>query len=158
MTLPKLIILDRDNTLNYSSSDPDSPLYYITRVEDLVIKNGVAEAVRLIQAHGIPIVLATKQRCIGKKIVGYEQVAIINTRLQRVLNLHLDGLYVEESAEDKSALYQQIIAKYKGSIRPEHMVLFDDSRREINVAQSLGIQAYDGSDLLSAVKTLLHIS
>lgn len=158
MTLPKLIILDRDSTLNYSSSNPDSPLYYITRVENLVIKPGVAEAIALLRAHNLPLVMATKQRCIGKKLVSREQVDIINVRVNRVLNANFLKVYVEENAEDKVDLYDQIVANCKGSIRPEHMVLFDDSPSEVKVAQSLGIQAYDGSDLLSAVKTLLHIS
>lgn len=156
MTLPKLVILDRDNCLCFASSNPESPLYYITQLEQLVIKPGVREALKLIEAHKIPMVLATKQRCIGKGIVSAHMVGVINERLRRTLDVHFEGVYTEENAEDKSALYP-IILKDRG-VSARDVVLFDDSAREVKIAQGLGIAAYDGADLLGAVKTLLDLS
>lgn len=156
MPLPKTIILDRDGVCNYASSNPDSPLYYVRRVEELVIKVGVKEAVGLLRAHNIPLVLATKQKCISKGLVSRQQVDLINARLDRLLDAQFQAIYVEESAEDKSSLYRQILKE--GGLRPDEAVLFDDSPREVKVAQTLGITAYDGSDLLTAVRGLLNIS
>ena len=155
MSLPKLIVLDRDNTINYASSDPTSPLYYITRVEDLVIKAGVHEAIGLIKAHGIPVVLVTKQRCVGKGIISRETLNLIHARLQRVLDLTFEDIYVEENAEDKSTLYAQILER---GVAARDISVFDDSAREHQIAASLGMGAYDGVDLLAAVKTVFNIS
>lgn len=157
MTLPKLIILDRDSTLNFSSSNPESPFYYITKLEHLILKPGVEEAVKLIEAHGIPMVLATRQRGISKGLVSSETVDLINTRLQRLLDVSFEGVYIETEAEDKVGLLKHILLEHR-RVGPSNMVLFDDSPREVVVAQGLGINAFDGSDLLSAAKALFHIS
>ncbi len=154
MTLPKLIILDRDGVLNFSSSNPESPLYYITKFEHLVIKPGVKEATQLIQAHSIPVALVTRQRCISKGLATREQVDLINTRVARLLDLDT-VIFVEETELDKRKILQILIER--ATIKPSEMVMFDDSPREISVAQSLGITAYDGSNLLDAVKELLQI-
>ncbi len=155
MTFPKLIILDRDGVLNFSSSNPESPLYYITKFEHLVIKPGVKEATQLIQAHSIPVALITRQRCISKRLATRERVDLINARILRLLDLSAVVL-VEETEPDKRKILQTLIER--ATVKSSEMVMFDDSPREINVAQSLGITAYDGSNLLEAVKSLLHIS
>lgn len=159
MTVPYPVLLDRDGVINYASHDESSPLYYITRVDDLIIKPGVREAVALLRAHNIPLALATKQRCVSKGLVSREQVDIINQRVNRLLNANFVRIYVEEVAEDKRALYKEALADrgFHGGWNGG-MVLFDDSPREIKVAQDLGIAAYDGSDLLASVKQVLHIS
>ncbi len=156
MTLPKLVILDRDSTLCFASSNPDSPLYYLADVKHLVIKPGVHEAIQLLQAHGIPMMIATRQRCISRGLVSRETVNLINTRLIRLLDFDPIRVMVGENEEDKRKMLEQVIQE--ASILPSEMVLFDDSPREIKIAQSLGISAYDGTDLLSAVKTLLQIT
>lgn len=163
MTLPKLIILDRDGTLNYASSNSESPLYYVTKLEHVVIKPGVQEAIDLIKAHGIAIIVATRQRCISKGLAAREQVNLINARVIRLLDIDNAGVFVEERENDKGRLLKEIIDYYGKAytgrvVKPGDMVLFDDSPREIKVAQELGIAAYDGSDLLASVKQVLHIS
>lgn len=156
MTLSKLCILDRDGVLNHASSNPESPLYYITKLEHLIIKPGVKEALQLIAAHGIPMVLATRQRGISKGLVTSEMVNIINERLRRVLDVHFEGVYIESICEDKTGVLKHIMGEHR-HVHASDMVLFDDSPREIKVAQSLGINAVDGSNLLEAVKELLQI-
>lgn len=157
MTLPKLILLDRDSTLNFSSSNPESPLYYITKLEQLIIKPGAREAAQLIQASGIRMVLATRQRCISKGLVSRETVDLINARLERMLGVSFHQMYVEPAAENKTSILKEIVRDYQLDVSPTQMAFFDDSPREINVAQALGITAIDGTDLLGAVKTLLQI-
>lgn len=156
MSLPKLIILDRDGTLNFASPEDDHPLYYITRVENLVIKPGVQEAVNLIKACQIPMVLATKQRCISQYLVSLAQVDIIHARLERLLDIKFDNIYIEDEWVDKTSLYPKILKQY--SIPVRDIVLFDDSVRERKVAADLGIGTYDGTNLLDAVKAVLKIS
>ncbi len=157
MTLPKMILLDRDGVLNHASSNPESPLYYITRIEDLIPKPGAKEALQLIRAHGIRVVLATRQRCIGKGLASRETVDLVNRRLERQLDAHFEHVYMEENAEDKTAILRDLIRDYQLDVSPNQMVFFDDSPREIKAAQSLGINAIDGTDLLGAVKELFQI-
>ena len=156
MTLPKLVILDRDGVLNFASSNPESPLYYVTKLEHVVIKPGVDEAIRLIEAHGIPIALVTKQRCISKGLVTREQVNLVNARVARLLELPFTAVFIEEKEEDKRKILETLISK--APVKPSDMVMFDDSPREVKIAQTLGIAAYDGTYLLEAVKQVLHIS
>lgn len=157
MTLPKLILLDRDGVLNFASSNPVSPLYYVTQIEHIVLKPGAREAIKLIQAHGIPTVLVTRQRCISKGLASREQVNLINVRLERMLEADFDKIYIEESAEDKTAILKRVFADHP-TIKPSQMAFFDDSITDLNIAINLGIPSYGGSDLLGAVKMLLNIS
>lgn len=155
MNLPKMVILDRDGVCNFASSNPDSPLYYITKVDDLILKPGVKEAVKLIQAHNIPIVLATKQRCVGKGLVTRARVDIINEKLRVLLGVDGWWVCVEENAENKSNLYKEILTK--SSLQPHEVALFDDNPEEWKVANLMGLKYYDGTDLLASVKKLFQI-
>jgi histidinol phosphatase-like enzyme len=155
MTLPKLCLIDRDSTLNFASSDPESPLYYITDPSCLVLKPGAREAIHLLKAHGIPMILVTRQRCVSKGLVSRETVEAIHARLEVLLGIEFDGICVEETAEDKGALYHAILSNYP--MKPEEVVLFDDSGKELYVASQMGIQTYAGAELLESVKHLLHL-
>lgn len=157
MKLPKLALIDRDNTLIFASADPESPLYYVTELDRVVLKPGVKEAIELLRIHGIRMVLVTKQRCISKGLASREQVDLINRRTARLLNEPFEQIYVESTAEDKENLFKEVILDHRLDVSPVDMVLFDDSAREIKVAQKLGINAYDGSDLLASVKNLFCV-
>lgn len=149
MTLPKLCLLDRDSTLCFASKDPSSPLYYITRPDHLILKPGVREAIQLIRALNIPMILVTKQRCVGKGLVTESQVKAIHDHLESLLGVEFEGICVEGSAPDKGALYHAILNNYP--VCSEEVVLFDDSIDEREIATRMGIHARDGTDLLGAV-------
>ncbi len=155
MILPKLILLDRDNTLIHSSANPESPLYYVTKTEHIVIKPGVVEAIQLIQAHDIHIALITKQRCVSKGLATRTQVDVVNNRVAHILNVNM-VIYVEEAEPDKRKLLELIIER--ATVKPSEMAFFDDSPHEQSVAKILGIPSYDGSNLLESVKQVLQIS
>lgn len=156
MTLPKLILLDRDATLNYSSSSPDSPIYYITELDHLIIKPGVKEALQLIHLHRVPTVLVTKQRCIDKGIASRERVDLINARIQRLLSHDFDEIRIEAQAETKKALYDNVLNQYSW-LRPQEIHLFDDSEDERTIAARMGFTAHDGTNLLEAVMKVFSI-
>jgi len=160
MNLPKLAIIDRDSTLCFASNDPSSPIYYILSPDALILKPGVREAVQLLRAHSIPMILATKQRCISKGLVTQEQVRAIHDHLESLLGIEFDGICVEESAEDKGAIYHAILSNYP--VKPEEVALFDDSQPEIDIASRMGLRVYrvtseDNHNLLSRVRHLLEI-
>lgn len=155
MTLPQLIVLDRDAVLIASSSDESSPLYYVTQLEHVILKPNVKDAVALINAHGIPIVLATKQRCLSKGLVSAERVNLIHTRLQRMLDHNFDRVLVEPEHENKLRLFQDILARQGGN--PARIHLFDDSQDERTIAARLGFTVHDGENLWSAVCAALKV-
>lgn len=154
MTLPKLAIIDRDNCLCFASRDPFSPLYYVLSSDRLVLKPGAREAVRLLEIHGIPMVLATKQRCVSKGLITRDAVFKINDHLESLLGIQFHSVYTEEIEENKAGLYREILAKT--GLKPSEVVLFDDSEYEINIAVSMGMKAYCGLTLLESVKMLLN--
>lgn len=155
MNLPKLAILDRDGTINFASHNPESPLYYILSPDHLILKPGVLEAVRLLQIYGIPMVLATKQRCVSKGLLTRDQLFKINERLERILGVEFQAVYTEEIEDNKAGLYRGIL-EWSG-FKPNEIVLFDDSEYEVNIAVSMGMRAYCGLTLLDSVKSMLNL-
>lgn len=147
---PQVLILDRDGVLNVSSSDESSPFYYITDVHRLILRPGVREAMAVVRAHGIPTILATKQRCISKGLVTAEMVKLINVRLERLLDHAFDHIFIEPEAEDKHALFKHIKSTYGGA-PPAAINLFDDSVKEREIGARLGFTVWDGVDLWTSV-------
>ena len=142
-TAPKLILLDRDGTLNERGETG-----YILTPDELVLRPGAREACQLIKAAGIPMALVTKQRCIEKGFVTREQVGIINGQLAALLGVDFSAALVESDTPTKARLFEAFA-------RTDGVVLFDDSVMERAVAGAMGIRAYDGSNLLAAVKEVL---
>ncbi len=140
----KSLVIDRDGVINHHSPDPASPFYYITCVRDLVIKPQVRIAFQLLytlqKARGLKVYLATKQRCVSKGLVTRARVDEINECLQDTLGFRFDGVYVEESAPDKRALYAAVLRD--SGARPEEAVLIDDSMNEIAAWKAAGCWAY----------------
>jgi len=155
MNLPRLAILDRDGVLNYASRAPSSPIYYILSQDALVLKPGVLEAVKLLAIHSIPMVLATKQKCVSKKLLTRDELFNINEALETKLGIQFQAVYTEEVEDTKAGLYREILARFE--VSPTDTVLFDDSATERGEASKLGISAYDGENLLESVTTLLHL-
>jgi hypothetical protein len=150
MSIPRLCLIDRDATINLASSDPTSPLYYITELDHLVIKPNVVTALAIIRAHGVPTILVTKQRCIDKGLISRERVDLIHARLQRILGHVFDEIRIEVQAENKRSLYDNVLNQHS-RVAPQDVHLFDDSADERIIAARMGITAWDGADLYSAV-------
>lgn len=150
--LPLVCLIDRDGVLNVSSSNPESPLYYVTELDHIIIKPGAREALAIIRAHRVLTYLVTKQRCISKGLASRERVDLINNRVQRLLGHDFDGVYVEPEAETKRALYEQILKEtFVRHVGAASAHLFDDSEAERTEATRLGFTVHDGTDLYGAV-------
>lgn len=143
----KLALLDRDGTLNYASGDSGSPLYRVTKPENVIIKPGVVEALRLLEIHGWEFVLVTKQRS-----QALDQIAHINQVVRLRCGVKFVDMFVEYEADNKAALYRCINDRWDF-----HKILFDDSPEERRIAQSMGIEAYDGLNLLESVESFLNV-
>jgi histidinol phosphatase-like enzyme len=148
-----IVLLDRDNTINFASKDEASQLYYITEPEHLVLKPGVKEAIELLHALCPKLVLVTKQRCLSKGIITESQLSQIHDELERKLEMKFSEILVEPVNKTKIELYRDIVAENEGA----RIALFDDSEDERHAAHELGIHAFDGEELLEAVRLAYHI-
>lgn len=154
--IPKVVLIDRDATLVCASSDPKSPLYYILTPQHLILKPGVKEAVAILAVHGVPVILCTKQRCISKGLITVEEMAIIHSRLERLIDLPFDHILIEPEHDNKLDLYRKVLKMYP-LVNPQDIALFDDSPDERMMAARLGITTYDGADLYGSVCKAFNI-
>src|SRR5919198_5667057 len=88
----RLALLDRDGTLNRKAPDGQ----WITAIEELEVLPGAAEAVRRLNASGIPVAVVTNQRAIALgqlSEAGLERIhAALGARLARA-GAHVDAFY-----------------------------------------------------------------
>jgi histidinol phosphatase-like enzyme len=138
----KLLIIDRDGTITHGSKDPASPFYYILDQDNLILKPDVTLAFKLLgtlrRTTGLKVVMATKQRCISKGLITWSQAKIINWALEDKIGFTFDGIYMEDTAETKRKLFEQILADNPDISRDE-CYLIDDSVEERNAAWEVGI-------------------
>lgn len=73
--LPQAVFLDRDGTINVERAD------YVKSIEELVLLDGVLEALRNLSRFEVPIVLITNQSAVGRGIVTPAQIADIHAHL-----------------------------------------------------------------------------
>lgn len=84
-----VVFLDRDGTLNVEVG-------YIRNVEDLVLIDGAAEAVRKLNQAGIAAILVTNQTGAARGYYAESHIHALHARLLKLLkaeNAHLDQIY-----------------------------------------------------------------
>lgn len=84
-----VVFLDRDGTLNVEVG-------YIRYVEDLVLIDGAAEAVRKLNQAGIAAILVTNQTGAARGYYAESHIHALHARLLKLLkaeNAHLDQIY-----------------------------------------------------------------
>jgi D-glycero-D-manno-heptose 1,7-bisphosphate phosphatase len=92
VSAPRLALLDRDGTLNRKPPEGE----WITAVDELEVLPGAAEAVRRLNAAGIPVAVVTNQRAIALGRLSEAGLGRIHAqlawRLARV-GAHVDAIY-----------------------------------------------------------------
>lgn len=150
MNTPKVVIIDRDGTINLASGEDGSPFYYILKPEHIILKPGARDAAKIVEAFGVPCYLATKQRCISKGLIGIGAVREINDRTASLLGIGFRDMLVEPEAKTKVALYREIMLRHP-DIPASEFILFDDSESELEAAKKLGMQTADGAKLYDEI-------
>ncbi len=85
----KAIFLDRDGTINEHSG-------FLRNIDEFVLINGVAEAIRKINASGYLAVVITNQPVIARGEVTYEALSQIHNKMETLLGMegaYLDAIY-----------------------------------------------------------------
>jgi D-glycero-D-manno-heptose 1,7-bisphosphate phosphatase len=112
----KCVFLDRDGVLNEELGD------YITKIDDLIIPEGVPGALKALKAAGYLLVVITNQAGIAKGLYGPELVYAIHKKMQEASDYAMDYLYFSPyhpdfsgkslSRKPDSLLIEKAIAKY----------------------------------------------
>lgn len=89
MSIKKTIFLDRDGTINFDSG-------YISSPDDVVLLEGVAEAIKILKPH-YQIIVISNQSGISRGFYNHEHVEEVNKRLSELLLAH-----------DKDSIYDDI--------------------------------------------------
>lgn len=146
-----LVLTDRDGTLI-----KDVP--YLSRLEDIELLPGVADAIRHLNKLGVPVVVVTNQSGVAR---GYftesfvqESHALLNeilgkdgAHIDRFLYCpHLAGAGNDPYNKDctcrkpRSGMLKRALEEY--GVLPERSMMVGDSLRDVEAAADLGVQAY----------------
>lgn len=165
----KCIFLDRDGVLNEDLGT------YLFRPDDLVIPEGVAEALRLLQEAGYLLIVITNQAGIAKKLYTRTEVLEIHRLIQQQTGVTLTDLYYSPYHQDitqslsrkpGTLMLEKATAKYKIAIEESWMI--GDQIRDILAGNQMGLRTilvgqedqqkianYATSNLLEAAKLIL---
>jgi D-glycero-D-manno-heptose 1,7-bisphosphate phosphatase len=138
----KCVFLDRDGVLNEDLND------YLFRLEDLVIPEGVAEALRQLKQAGFLLIVITNQAGIAKGLYQADAVYAIHDKIQEVSGVVLDDIYFSPhhekysgrslSRKPDSLLLEKAIAKYNIDYQQSWMV--GDRDRDMQAGKKVGLK------------------
>jgi D-glycero-D-manno-heptose 1,7-bisphosphate phosphatase len=138
----KCVFLDRDGVLNEDRSD------YLYRLEDLVIPDGVTEALQLLKNAGYLLIVITNQAGIAKGLYDPEAVYAIHQKMQEASGNALNDIYFSPyhpqysgnslSRKPGSLLLEKAIAKY--DIDPDQSWMIGDRDRDMEAGQKVGLK------------------
>ncbi|GAB2763749.1 hypothetical protein GCM10027275_00980 [Rhabdobacter roseus] len=137
----KCVFLDRDGVLNRDDQ------YYTYKLEDLVLLDGVAEALRLLKEAGYLLIVITNQAGIAKGLYTGQDVRVIHARMQELTGVAFDDLYFASHHPDytsrsltrkpDSLLIEKAMAKYH--IDPALSWMVGDHARDMQAGRKAGV-------------------
>ena len=138
----KCIFLDRDGVLNEDRVD------YVYRLDQLVLPDGVVEALQRLKRAGFLLIVVTNQSGIAKGIYTADDVRGIHAHLQALSGGALDALYFAPHHPDytsqtltrkpDSLMLEKAIARYRVDVAQSWMV--GDAGRDIIAGQRAGLR------------------
>ena len=160
----RLIILDRDGLINYHSSDPASPFYYILKSHHFIFKPGAKKALRILdsvsntldQQSWFDFCVATRQKCVSKDLLSSILLEDIHNKARREAGINYHKFYVESELDSKINLFRDIIYFY--GCDPSSVLVIDDSQQNCDDAEALGMPAICTGDLLGTVVKLFNLA
>lgn len=87
--MPRLVLIDRDGTLNVER-------HYLSSPDEIELIPRAAEAVKILRSLGLPVAVVTNQSAIGRGYFSIEQLGKIHDRLREVLRAggtEVDAIY-----------------------------------------------------------------
>jgi D-glycero-D-manno-heptose 1,7-bisphosphate phosphatase len=158
--LKKAIFLDRDGVINNNSI-----AYYIYKIENFVINEGVIETLKKLSQKGYIFIIITNQGGIAKKQYNHSDVYKINIHLTTLFTSHgidISAIYYCPHHSDiskclcrkpGSLMIEKAIARF--NIDTENSYMIGDSERDIIAGEKLkikGIKVHPNSNLFKEIK------
>jgi len=167
----KCVFLDRDGVLNEDLGD------YLFKLDELVIPEGVPEALKLLKKAGYLLIVITNQAGISKGMYEADAVFAIHEKMQSVSEDALDDIYFSPyherysgkslSRKPDSLMLEKAIAKYNIDISQSWMI--GDRDRDVEAGRKCGLKTiqivsvdeisigdYTAVNLLEAAKIVLN--
>jgi len=142
MTKHKCIFLDRDGVLNTDTK------YYTYLLEDVVLIDGVAEALKALKEAGYLLIVITNQAGIAKKEYGPAEVRAVHELLQQMSGIMLDDLYFSPHHPEHSSrslrrkpdslMIEKAMAKH--GIDPAQSWMIGDKISDVQAGRKAGVR------------------
>jgi D-glycero-D-manno-heptose 1,7-bisphosphate phosphatase len=142
----KIIILDRDGVINIKNNQNNG---YILSKNMLSIYEDFLRFGKYISEKNLPMIVATNQQCVGKRLIGREQLDEIHDIVQSALQsagsekitkfyvcAHLDGTC--ECRKPLPGLLNLILQDF--DCRPEEAIFFGDSLSDLQASVSARVE------------------
>ncbi len=144
----KAIFLDRDGTIN-------KYVGFLRNIEDFELINGVAEAIRKINASGYLAVLVTNQPVIARGEVTYAELENIHNKMETLLGkegAYLDGIYFCPHHPHKGYEGEIPELKFDCDCRKPKPGLLIKAAQELNIDLNRSYMVGDGENDMAAGK------
>jgi D-glycero-D-manno-heptose 1,7-bisphosphate phosphatase len=137
------VFLDRDGTINVKAAEGD----YITRPEQLELLVGAAEAIRMLNHAGIPVVVVTNQRGVALGRMDESDLRAVHARLHQLLSN--DDAWVEAifycphqrgtcACRKPAPLMLRRAGAYLGLTTLRHTVMIGDAPSDVEAGRRAG--------------------
>ncbi|MEI8320413.1 MAG: HAD-IIIA family hydrolase [Alphaproteobacteria bacterium] len=145
MTLPKLILLDRDGVINEERTG------YVKSVEEFNFIPDSIQAIKQLSDAGIKLAIITNQGCIGRNLITMDQLEEIHQHLIKNLKQHhinLHKIYVCPDHPDfpthrrKPNAGMLLEAMSDLDVTPSETLMIGDDIRDLKAARAAGCAAH----------------
>lgn len=140
--MKKCIFLDRDGVLNEEQQD------YISRKEDFIIREGVAEGLTLLKKAGYLLIVVTNQAGVSKGLYTENFVRDLHNILQEKCGGIIDDLYFAKHhpnftsnsllRKPDSLMLEKAMAKYQ--IDSTQSFMIGDAERDVKAGKKAGVK------------------
>lgn len=161
--MQKAIFLDRDGVLLN-----DAGRYYIYKTDDIIINNGVIDALKRLTNMGFLLVVISNQGGIAKQIYTKEDVENIHSELKR--QFKIEGIDIKEyyycphhsdvekclCRKPEPLLIEKALARF--NIDPNKSFMIGDNKRDIDAGKKVGLSCIKIKPNKNLLDVLPHIN
>ena len=161
--MQKAIFLDRDGVLLN-----DAGQYYIYKTDDIIINNGVIDALKRFTDMGFLLIVISNQGGIAKQIYTKEDVEKIHSELKK--QFEIEGINITEyyycphhsdvekclCRKPEPLLIEKVLARFNSD--PDKSFMIGDNKRDIEAAKKVGLSGIKIKPNQNLLDVLPHIN
>jgi len=161
--MQKAIFLDRDGVLLN-----DAGQYYIYKTDDLIINNGVIDALKRFTDKGFLLIVISNQGGIAKQIYTKDDVEKIHSKLKK--QFEIEGIDIKEyyycphhsdvakclCRKPEPLLIEKALARF--NIDPNKSYIIGDNKRDIDAGKQVGLSCIKIKPNQTLLDVLPHIN